>query len=1589
MKTRIQNILARLERFERLERRAGGRKARAVRLLALLLAVVAVCGALGAYIGSTLASSLGYWAIKNHPYVEPDPPPSIFGPDLTAWSRFQDRPGYDTAFTAAHSRKYTGVTSPNHVYIGGNALVFFGYDKEAHMDYILTEEYTKFTSISFSLRPMDLSFHALSQSGFLFNGSVDEDPVTHKLLYSGYMIVLEAREDDLTGERCADLRLYYVEDASLDDEDAGTFADLGSRTLISTYAVGVTAADEHAWPTFIRVEMNPLTGQFQVFVNGELRTRNLKITNMGSAFGFFTSYIGHDCSALTAVAYSNLRIEAPWETRFANATVYFKDYQTKLDLADPQTLTGLVAGGYGGQTGQHYFIEPPGFTGYGLIEADQKNLESIPYFSLDAYNVTTLWYSKKAASYKEATHLSVQNNGTAKRPVDVEVGDQIAYSVHAGGDGAWHYGPWVINNPDQKVITMSSFPRTSDGKTHAEVNVGLTSSQKKQDILIGTSSTSIDGKMTVSSNYPLQIGEVSSSQGQSRIPNDGILVGFQAKATASPPQKFLDVGTDAIAYSPACGTSGMSGHTIADNNNMSNVATNATLIRSDERYIKVTYNQLRNDAGYLLDFLLGAWGNAKLNDYIYAIIECLNSKGDPITISVYRPTNLWSTNNNGNSINGTPIAVVMPNPDGSEYADAYDGNPYVYPKDGKISLTVMRMHNTRHDYNIYMGAGQLTVRQRDTILRITDYLPPGLEYVGGSSGQYEGNIVSKIKNPDGSTTIVWEFGVIPPEGYTIDFLTKVVDDGLFVNNAFVDYIEAHVPPALKDTWTNSTYHETGEQIAVIEHFLDYNDMVGSGKRTKLQNDRFIAMPPGGSYTTSLISLGDVVLEDASTYRYAGWRLKGDPGPIKREQPPDPTIEHVNDQDEIDLFFAKNPEITVEFRYILDETELKDTTTFPVTFGDPFFLPDSARETIAKSGAVYNYIAYAKTIDGTLQPIYYGNPDKPVYTGTTRDETIVVYFTTQNALTVRYVEYLNEANVLKNNDYFLIDPPPGNDFLITQSLMDPINVGGKFYIYEGYSYPDAYGNGVFAAGPPPQQDFIGIQDNMEVVLHFSTTYTITVKWHEDKPYFEGQSYDELLPVKTFTVRAGDPFNMTAQPQINCNGTAYSFTGQFKWTSDAGAALNVPVTPVPLIPAITGDYTIIFLYEPDPIIVKQPDTHSVTVMYREYNYTSHVLRADDYYDELPTGQSFRLPVPPGVPAIQGWTYRGYQIDNGQVIEGPPPLDPSAVISDLQGPRSITLLYVREGFALERFRELGDEDAILLPDRDAPITYTPGASVPYDTIYKDSSHIYVYEGYKIDGGPYIAGRPDLLQFPVTLAKNITYLYRNIAQYTVTEQFRLWGDTNEKLANDNPVIVPAGGDYARGSTPPAIIDLGGGKTYRYAGYMLNYDVPIPGDADARPFTNLKENGNVITYLYKPLVLNVRQILLSEIPGGQSPSAGYLRLANDGQDIPLQCGSGTMESFVDYTAYTIRINEDLEYVLTLLVPQSYVFVGHAASDENGNLTYLTDCVPPSEVRNGEIVLSFTDADEWWITLFLEPPENLPEDTSVSAATNVFGKVAG
>ena len=151
------------------------------------------------------------------------------------------------------------------------------------------------------------------------------------------------------------------------------------------------------------------------------------------------------------------------------------------------------------------------------------------------------------------------------------------------------------------------------------------------------------------------------------------------------------------------------------------------------------------------------------------------------------------------------------------------------------------------------------------------------------------------------------------------------------------------------------------------------------------------------------------------------------------------------------------------------------------------------------------------------------------------------------------------------------------------------------------------------------------------------------------------------------------------------------------------------------------------------------------------------------------------------------------------------------------------------------------------------------------------------------------------------------------------------------------------------------------------------------------QEDTNTTYHKAQQYLLHVRQVVLNDALNATQPQMGFLTITNNGGNLPATCASGPDGSAVEYTTYALLINDNPEYTFMLTVPQNYIYEGHVYSYVDGDHD-SGDRILPTAVKNGEIVLNFTDADELWLTLYIEP-HNSRGDYDDSYATNDFGKV--
>ena len=121
-------------------------------------------------------------------------------------------------------------------------------------------------------------------------------------------------------------------------------------------------------------------------------------------------------------------------------------------------------------------------------------------------------------------------------------------------------------------------------------------------------------------------------------------------------------------------------------------------------------------------------------------------------------------------------------------------------------------------------------------------------------------------------------------------------------------------------------------------------------------------------------------------------------------------------------------------------------------------------------------------------------------------------------------------------------------------------------------------------------------------------------------------------------------------------------------------------------------------------------------------------------------------------------------------------------------------------------------------------------------------------------------------------------------------------------------------GSAPSRLV-------YYYVGYQVSNDPPVLGAAPPNPITNVMDNDQVITYLYRALILHVRQAVLGYGPKLDQPPMGSLELTMlvSGKRINLTCSSGLDGTPVDYTLFTPALKAgDLEYLVRLFIPDHH-----------------------------------------------------------------------
>ena len=309
-----------------------------------------------------------------------------------------------------------------HVAVTAGAITFSGYGVKDYMDYAYSEGRYLNCGNTFTLKPQNMLFHTLAETGYLFNGSMKE--LSGDTYYTGYALVLSSASGI-----AAELQLYYIEDEKWQTENfmAQLSADASAkRTLLHTFAPDsaltppVPAIPDRDTKQYrVDITINPLTCAFKIGIDlldseGELLTKLSGYETAEDAllgdfdaeaepkgFGFYTGYYSHGCNVETIVKYEDVKVRVHELQLFesAKAEVRFQEDETNRTLT-----TAAVRNGY---VGQSYKVVPPQtleimedgkIVVYDLIRNSRGSAPltaeiNLSYQVADASNITTLFYA--------------------------------------------------------------------------------------------------------------------------------------------------------------------------------------------------------------------------------------------------------------------------------------------------------------------------------------------------------------------------------------------------------------------------------------------------------------------------------------------------------------------------------------------------------------------------------------------------------------------------------------------------------------------------------------------------------------------------------------------------------------------------------------------------------------------------------------------------------------------------------------------------------------------------------------------------------------------------------------------------------------------------------------------------------------------------------------------------------------------------------------------------------------------------------------------------------------------------------------------
>jgi len=421
-------------------------------ILALLLTAVLACGMLALPASAVpVTPPINKDAvIYNYPY-EAD---GTVEPKNVTWTDSLIHPrGAD--WSAAYPAPAT------HVAITDVDVTFYGYFREAYMDFVFSQSPTaKNWGNTFTIVPQNMNFHTLSEAAYLFNGKLVNSgtstaPIYH---YTGYALALRAPSSSSVGT--ASIYLYYMHNEKFECDNfasqrGGTSPIVGTRTLVHTFVpdstkgipaipVGTSAtADQYR----LAVNIDPDTREFTVKVdvldfNGNLLTgakdgdltiydSTLDVTfpldgggaPAGTGFGFYTGYFSHACQIISSMKFDVVKVKLFDEAVAvpAKSTVNFlSNYGANPALCAAVSKSGTADGSFVGQQYKVTIPEEINIDGviWSLVRTSRDTdpnkvgnvIDKLIYQTADADNVTNAYYERET-EYK-VTEMFVEENTT-------------------------------------------------------------------------------------------------------------------------------------------------------------------------------------------------------------------------------------------------------------------------------------------------------------------------------------------------------------------------------------------------------------------------------------------------------------------------------------------------------------------------------------------------------------------------------------------------------------------------------------------------------------------------------------------------------------------------------------------------------------------------------------------------------------------------------------------------------------------------------------------------------------------------------------------------------------------------------------------------------------------------------------------------------------------------------------------------------------------------------------------------------------------------------------------------------------------------